>query len=98
MSLLTVPPFFVSLCFWGYPPGMKSERTISVLERWEGSGAVWEAVRLSDELAVLDLCTCYGEPVGRIETRDRVCDGTLRLSKARKAFRDWKAAFKRFGL
>jgi hypothetical protein len=30
--------------------------------------------------------------------RDRVCDGTMRLSKARKAFRDWKAAFKRFGL
>jgi hypothetical protein len=27
---------------------------------------------------------------------DRVCDGTVRLSKARKAFRDWKAAFKRF--
>jgi hypothetical protein len=26
------------------------------------------------------------------------CDGTVRLSKARKAFRDWKAAFKRFGL
>jgi hypothetical protein len=29
---------------------------------------------------------------------DRVCDGTVRLSKARKAFRDWKAAFKRFDL
>jgi hypothetical protein len=29
---------------------------------------------------------------------DRVCDGTVRLSKARKAFRDWKAAFKRYGL
>jgi hypothetical protein len=29
---------------------------------------------------------------------DRVCDGTVRLSKARRAFRDWKAAFKRYGL
>jgi hypothetical protein len=29
---------------------------------------------------------------------DRVCDGTIRLSKARKAFRDWKAMFRRFGL
>ena len=28
----------------------------------------------------------------------RVCDGTVRLSKARKAFRDWNAAFKRFDL
>lgn len=29
---------------------------------------------------------------------NRVCDGTMRLSKARKAFRDWTAAFRRFGL
>jgi hypothetical protein len=28
----------------------------------------------------------------------RVCDGTLRLAEGRKAFRNWKAAFKRFGL
>jgi hypothetical protein len=28
----------------------------------------------------------------------RVCDGTIRLTKARKAFRNWEAAFKRFGL
>ena len=28
----------------------------------------------------------------------RVCDGTVRLSKARRAFRDWKAAYRRFGL
>ena len=29
---------------------------------------------------------------------DRICDGTMRLAKARKAFRNWKAAFRRFGL
>jgi hypothetical protein len=29
---------------------------------------------------------------------DRVCDGTVRLSRARRAFRNWKAAFRRFGL
>jgi hypothetical protein len=29
---------------------------------------------------------------------DRVCDGTVRLSKARKAFRDWESAFKRYAL
>jgi hypothetical protein len=29
---------------------------------------------------------------------DRVCDGSVRLSKTRKAFRDWKAAFRRYGL
>jgi hypothetical protein len=29
---------------------------------------------------------------------DRVCEGTVRLAKARKAFRNWKAAYKGFGL
>jgi hypothetical protein len=29
---------------------------------------------------------------------DRLCDSTVRLSKARRAFRNWKAAFKRYGL
>jgi hypothetical protein len=29
---------------------------------------------------------------------DRVCDGAVRLSTARRAFRNWKAAFQRFGL
>jgi ketosteroid isomerase-like protein len=29
---------------------------------------------------------------------DRVCDGTIRLAKARREFRNWKAAFKRYGL
>jgi hypothetical protein len=29
---------------------------------------------------------------------DRICDGGIRLSKARQAFRGWKAAFKRYGL
>ena len=29
---------------------------------------------------------------------DRVCDGTIRLAKARRDFRNWKASFKRFGL
>lgn len=29
---------------------------------------------------------------------NRACDGAFRLSTARRAFRDWKAALKRFGL
>jgi hypothetical protein len=49
---------------------MTPESAISVLERWEGCGAVWKAIFLSDEIALVDLCTCYGEPVERIETRD----------------------------
>ena len=47
---------------------------------------------------------CKGKFGARVKDKlerflhDRVCDGTVRLSKARRAFRDWKAAFKRFGL
>jgi hypothetical protein len=29
---------------------------------------------------------------------DRVCDGTIRLSRTRREFRNWEAAFRRFGL
>jgi hypothetical protein len=48
------------------------DTTIEVLENWTDSGAVWKAVHVSDGLAIVDLCTCYGEPVDRIETRDAV--------------------------
>ena len=47
-----------------------TESTVEVLQRWEDHGAEWRVVQLSDELAVVDLCTCYGEPVERIESDD----------------------------
>ena len=37
--------------------------TIEDLERWEEHGAIWRARELTDERAVVELCTCYGEPV-----------------------------------
>jgi hypothetical protein len=40
------------------------------LQRWEDSGAVWRAVHVSDEKAIVDLCTCTGEPVDRLESSD----------------------------
>jgi hypothetical protein len=43
---------------------------VDVLTRWEDHGAVWRVVDLTDERAVIDLCTCYGEPVDRIESTD----------------------------
>jgi hypothetical protein len=43
---------------------------VEVLERWEDSGAVWRIVVLDDDRAVVDLCTCYGEPVDRLESSD----------------------------
>jgi hypothetical protein len=40
------------------------------LQQWEDSGAVWRAVHVSDAKAIVDLCTCHGEPVERIESAD----------------------------
>ena len=40
------------------------------LQQWEDSGAVWRAVHVSDQKAIVDLCTCTGEPVDRIESSD----------------------------
>jgi hypothetical protein len=43
---------------------------VEVLRRWEDSGAVWRLVVLGDDRAVVDLCTCHGEPVDRLESSD----------------------------
>jgi hypothetical protein len=50
-------------------PGMGRNDT-EVLTRWEDSGAVWRAVHVSDAKVIVDLCTCSGEPVDRIESSD----------------------------
>ncbi len=47
----------------------QSELSIDSLERWVLFGAGWRVVELSDERAVVDLCTCTGELVER-----RACD------------------------
>jgi hypothetical protein len=46
------------------------ETPVAVLERWEHHGATWRAIHVSDEKAIVDLCTCHGEPVDRIESSD----------------------------
>lgn len=46
------------------------ESPVDVLERWEEHGAVWRVVSVGDEHAVVDLCTCTGEPVDRLESDD----------------------------
>jgi hypothetical protein len=40
------------------------------LTRWEEHGAIWRTVHLSDSKVIVDLCTCSGEPVDRIESGD----------------------------
>jgi hypothetical protein len=50
---------------------MRVEETpVEILRRWEDHGAEWRAVHVSDERAVVDLCTCTGEPVDRLESSD----------------------------
>jgi hypothetical protein len=44
--------------------------TIDALERWVLFGAQWRIVDLSSERAVVDLCTCTGELVERLESED----------------------------
>ena len=43
---------------------------MEILERWEEHGALWRVVSVGDERAVVDLCTCTGEPVERLESGD----------------------------
>jgi len=46
----------------------KQELTIAYLEDWVRAGAQWRLAEISRGHAVVELCTCYGEPVDRIET------------------------------
>jgi hypothetical protein len=46
------------------------ETPLEQLERWEDFGATWRTLELDSEHVVLQLCTCYGEPVDRLESAD----------------------------
>jgi hypothetical protein len=46
------------------------QTTIVELEDWERNGAVWRAVELTDDHAVVDLCACTGELMERVESDD----------------------------
>ena len=49
---------------------MSADDPVEVLERWCDSGAAYRILHLSDEAAIVLLCTCTGEPVDRLESRD----------------------------
>ena len=57
---------------------MAAESPVDVLRRWEEHGAEWRVLHLSDEAAIVDLCTCYGEPVDRLESHDPALISWLR--------------------
>jgi hypothetical protein len=58
-----------------------AETPVEILRRWEEHGAVWRLVSLGDERAIVDLCTCYGERVDRLESDDRELLSFLRERK-----------------
>jgi hypothetical protein len=62
---------------------MSTERlTIDGLERWVLFGAQWRVVDISSERAVVELCSCVGEPMERIESDDPAVIGYLRTAQS----------------
>jgi len=47
-----------------------AEDPIATIERWTDSGADYRVVHLSDDAAVVDLTTCDGQPMERLESAD----------------------------
>ena len=60
----------------------RASLTIRDLERWGLFGAEWRVVHLSDRRAIVDLCTCTGEPVERRVSSDPVVVEWIRSSRA----------------
>jgi hypothetical protein len=56
--------------------------TIDALERWVLFGAQWRFVDLSGESAVVDLCSCTGEVVERLESDDAALIRYLRSAQS----------------
>jgi hypothetical protein len=50
------------------------------LESWTLSGGSWRIVSISNERAVVDLCTCTGEPMERLESDDSAVIAYLRTT------------------
>jgi hypothetical protein len=59
---------------------MSETLSIDDLERWALSGAHWRVVDISSARAVVDLCTCSGERLERVETDDPEVIGYLRTA------------------
>jgi hypothetical protein len=57
----------------------------AVLIGWEEHGVIWRLRHHSDTLAVVDLCTCHGEPVDELRSSD---PGLLRYAARRVASTD----------
>jgi hypothetical protein len=47
---------------------MRQSVTIKELEDWELNGAVWRPVEVTDQRAVIDMCSCSGERMDRVQS------------------------------
>jgi hypothetical protein len=50
---------------------VSNEVTVADLERWQDQGATWRVLEIGDEIAVVELCTCYGEPMDVVHSHSR---------------------------
>jgi hypothetical protein len=64
------------------PTPIRPTLTVEDLRRWEDSGATWRALEVSDERAVVELCTCYGEPVDTLQGSSPELIGFVRDRRA----------------
>ena len=55
--------------------------TVEDLERWEEHGAIWRMLEVSDQAAVVQLCTCYGEPVDVVSSDDAEVNAFVRAQR-----------------
>jgi hypothetical protein len=46
------------------------EPALDTLERWEEHGAIWRLRSIEDGEAVVELCTCHGEPADELRSRE----------------------------
>jgi hypothetical protein len=58
----------------------RSTHLRDTLENWTFTGGRWRIVSLSDARAVVDLCTCTGEPLQRLESDDPAVIAFLRTT------------------
>jgi hypothetical protein len=48
-------------------PTSRPQLTLGDLIRWQDHGATWRPLDVTDARAVVELCTCYGEPVDTVQ-------------------------------
>ena len=64
------PSAFAGAAALGTQLTMARHVTIDELEDWERNGALWRAAEIFPDRAVVDLCSCSGELMDRVESDD----------------------------